>query len=77
VETNNIPSLRPLLLKVPEACDVLGVSRSQLYLMRRDGQITFVTIGPRQVRVPYSECEAWVARKLAEAQGQPDERNVA
>jgi excisionase family DNA binding protein len=70
VETNNATASRPLLLKVPDACDVLGISRSQLYILRRDGEITFVTIGPRQVRVPYAECEAWLARKLAGAQAQ-------
>lgn len=61
-------SLRPLLLKVPEACKVLGISRSQLYIEKAEGRITFVEIGPRQVRIPYAECERWVERKLADAQ---------
>jgi excisionase family DNA binding protein len=57
-------SIRPLLLKVPEACAVLRVSRSQLYILLRNKEIEGITIGPGQRRIPYSECEAYVARKM-------------
>lgn len=58
--------MHPLLLKVPEACSVLRCSRSQLYLLLKSGEIKGVTIGPGQRRIPYAECEAYVARKMAE-----------
>ena len=67
--------LKPLLLKPAEATKLLGVSRSKLYEMVRDGAIATVMIGPRQRRYPYAECEAYVARLIAEqtAPGTPDE----
>lgn len=58
---------KQLLLKVPEACKVLGCSRSQLYILLRNKEIEGIMIGPQQRRIPYAECEAYVARKLAEA----------
>jgi excisionase family DNA binding protein len=64
---DRVESVRPLLLKVPEACKVLGCSRSQLYLLLKHGEITGIMIGPGQRRISYAECEAYVTRKTAEA----------
>ena len=61
-----VDAIRPLLLKVPEACAVLRVSRSQLYVLLRNKEIEGIMIGPGQRRIPYSECERYVASKMAE-----------
>ena len=58
--------IRPLLLKVPEACKVLGCSRSQLYILLKSKEIKGMMIGPGQRRISYAECEAYVARKMDE-----------
>jgi excisionase family DNA binding protein len=65
---NQRPALRPLLLKVPEACLVLGCSRSKLFALMKSGEITGVMLGPRQRRVAYAECEAYVAGLVASRQ---------
>jgi excisionase family DNA binding protein len=66
-EQDNDASVRPLLLKIPQACAVLGCSRSALFLLLKNGDLTGVMIGPRQRRISYAECEAYVARLAAEA----------
>jgi excisionase family DNA binding protein len=65
-EMSSADSIRPLLLKVPEACAVLRCSRSQLYLLLKSGEIKGIMIGPGQRRIPYAECESYVVRKTAE-----------
>jgi excisionase family DNA binding protein len=56
---------RPLLLKIPQACKMLAVSRTTLFGLLKSGEIRGVMIGPQQRRVPVSECEAYVARKMS------------
>ncbi len=55
-----------LLLTIPEAVDVLNVSRSILYELLLAGEITSVKIG-RSRRVPMCSLEEFVARRLAAA----------
>jgi excisionase family DNA binding protein len=49
----------PLLLRVPEAARLLGVSRSAMYELNGSGQLPVVRVG-RSVRVVRSELEVWV-----------------
>ena len=48
-----------ILLRVREACEVTGVSRSMMYSLLASGQIPSVRIG-RAVRVPVDELRRWV-----------------
>ena len=76
---------RSLLLKIPDALTELGVSRSQLYLLLKAGEIKSVPVGKRGKRIPYSECVAYVNRHLAEpadeapdaGEAEPPEASVA
>jgi excisionase family DNA binding protein len=58
----------PLFLTYKEAAKKIGVSLSKLYQLLRDGEITSVPLGPQVRRVSLSECEAYAARKVAEAE---------
>lgn len=53
-----------LLLTAPEAARALGISRSKLYQLLRDGEIRSVRIG-RSRRVPWDALGAYV-NSLAE-----------
>ncbi len=56
----------PLLFTYEEARLKLGVSLSQLYKLMRAGEIRSLELGPQVRRIPMSELEAYVARKVAE-----------
>lgn len=56
---------KPLLLKIPEAAKELRIGLTKLYELMRDDEIVGIRIGPNATRIPYSEIEAYVARKLA------------
>lgn len=59
------PVSPPLLLKVPDACRVMGISTSTLYRLMAEGEIRGIHIGPRQRRIPVSEISDYITRKLA------------
>src|SRR4051812_26035928 len=50
-----------LLVRIPEAAERLGLSRSTVYEFIADGDLRPIKIG-RAVRIPVSELVAWVAR---------------
>ena len=56
----------PLMLTYQEAAVKLGVSLSRLYRLMRAGEIHNVPTGPRERRIPLSECEGYVDRLVAE-----------
>jgi prophage regulatory protein len=61
-----LPAGPPPLVKVVEAAAMLGVSRSTLYNMLRDGDFCQpVRIGPRTVRFLRSEVVAWIQARAA------------
>ena len=60
----------PLMLTYREAAVKIGVSVSRLYRLMRDGEIHNVPTGPRERRIPLAECEAYVARLVAEHIGE-------
>ena len=60
----------PLMLTYREAAVKIGVSVSRLYRLMRDGEIHNVPTGPRERRIPLTECEAYVARLVAEHIGE-------
>lgn len=49
-----------LLLKVEDAAQALGVSRSKAYDLVADGTLPSVRLGPRCVRVPAAWLGKWV-----------------
>lgn len=48
-----------LLLRVPEAAKMLGISVSMLYEMIREGKVGTVTVGSRGVRILHADVKKW------------------
>ena len=55
-------SVSPLLLRVPEACEVLAVGRSTIYVLMAQGDLDVVHIG-RSVRITAESIVACVERR--------------
>jgi excisionase family DNA binding protein len=51
------------MLSVPEVADLLGLSRSKLYLMMEAGELAFAKFGKSR-RVPYQAVRSLIARHL-------------
>lgn len=56
---------KPLLLRVGEACEMLGIGRSKLYELIAVGDVEVLHIGSA-VRVPVAGLEAFVERLRSE-----------
>jgi prophage regulatory protein len=69
-DIESVSGIEPLALKVPEACALLRVTRSQLYRMMRAGEIEGFLIGPGQRRFAMSELRAWVEKKVTDQKAQ-------
>jgi excisionase family DNA binding protein len=63
--------LEKLLLKVPEAAELVGLGRSKLYELMQAGEIPVIRIG-RGVRIPASGLREWVARQTEAAADRSD-----
>ena len=59
----------PLMLTYKEAAFKISVSVSFLYELLRDGVIRKLELGPQTMRIPLSECEAYLDRLKAEQWG--------
>ncbi len=57
--------MEPLLLAIPEAARFVGLGRSKLYELVRDGDVEVVRIG-RAVRVPVASLRTYVERLRAD-----------
>ena len=53
-----------LLVTPPQAAAMLAISRTTLYFLARDGDLTAIRIG-RSTRFAVAELEAYVTRRLA------------
>jgi excisionase family DNA binding protein len=60
----------PLFLTYKEAAVKIGVSEARVYRLLRDGEIHNVKVGPRERRIPLSECVAYADRLIAEQIGE-------
>lgn len=56
----------PLLLSVDDACAMIGVGRSLLYRLGRQGEIAMTTIGRRRV-VSVASLRRFAKRRLRDA----------
>jgi len=61
-----------VLLKANEVATLLGISRSQAYMLMAKGGLPVVRIG-RSVRVPQAALAAWI-RQNTESAGERSER---
>lgn len=51
-------------LTLKEACEILQISRTQLYYLMKQGKIRCVKIGKRGKRIPHSELERFQVESL-------------
>ena len=56
---------RPILLRIPEAAQLVGLGRSSIYELISAGDLPVVRVG-RAVRVPRLAIERWAERLQAE-----------
>jgi excisionase family DNA binding protein len=56
----------PLLLRVPQACELLAIGRSTLYVLMSNGELEVVHIG-RSVRITTASARRYVERQLNRA----------
>jgi excisionase family DNA binding protein len=66
----------PLFLTHREAAKKIGISRSLLYQLLRNGELTNVEFAPQVRRIPFSECEAMAQRRIAEAKAKNEARRA-
>ena len=57
---------RPLLVNITQAAAILAVSRSSIYQLIWNEQLTPIRIG-RRIRFPVEHIEGFVARRIAES----------
>jgi excisionase family DNA binding protein len=55
-----------LMLRVPEAAELLGLGRAKAYQLVQSGELPSIKIG-RSVRIPVAALRAWVERQQREA----------
>jgi len=63
---NHTAVLQPLLVTPVQAAAMLGVGRTTLYYLTRDGEITAIRIG-RSTRYSVTELQAYVNDRVASA----------
>lgn len=57
------------LLTIKGAAHEMSISQSQLYVLIKAGEIKSIPVGTHGRRVPMSEIDAYIERKLAEETG--------
>jgi excisionase family DNA binding protein len=62
------PDLERKALRIDEACAVLGVGRSSIYSLMRDGRLGFVRLAGGRRRIPTSAIDAFIEQNLIAAQ---------
>jgi excisionase family DNA binding protein len=60
----------PLMLTHREAARKIGISKSQLYVLLRQGRLHNLDLGPQTKRIATSECQEYVDSLLAEQIGE-------
>jgi excisionase family DNA binding protein len=61
----------PALLTIGEACEFLGIGRSKLYTMIRDGEFRIIKIGNRKSMLSSTRLKEWVDRKVEQSESVP------
>jgi excisionase family DNA binding protein len=64
-DVSRVRQLPRLLLSPEEAAEVLSISRSSVYELVQDGEISAIHVG-RNLKLPMAEIEAYVQRKIEE-----------
>lgn len=59
-------SVSPLLLRLPTVCDMVGLSKSQIYRLIRAGEFPAgISLGANSVAWPADQVQIWVAEKIS------------
>lgn len=65
------------LLRINEACHVMGVGRTALYEMLAAGALPSVRISENRRGIPLSAIQSWMAAKVEEAEAEAARRRAA
>lgn len=69
---NNSPTPNARLIRIREATQKTGLSKSTIYDLIAAGRFPqLVRLSPRRVCLIESEVDAWIARRIAERNSQP------
>lgn len=59
-------SVSPALLRLPNVCAMVGLSKSQIYRLIRAGQFPAgISLGTNSVAWPAEQVHAWIAEKIS------------
>lgn len=53
----------PLLLRIPEAAEILGIPRNVCYELVAQGRLPSIRVSERRIYVPRLALEAWIAEE--------------
>ncbi len=56
-----VERMRPITVRVPEACRITGIGRSKLYELIQSGDISTIKVGTMTL-IPVASIEAFLAR---------------
>lgn len=59
-----------MLLTIKAACAEMSISESQFYVLQKAGEIHSIPVGTHGRRVPRTEIETYIQRKLAAEQAE-------
>jgi len=66
-----------LLLRPAEAAELLGISRSRMYELLRNGEVPSIELGAAHTkRVPLEQLKTWIEERLGRAPADRDEGEV-
>ena len=65
--------MEPLLLKVADVAQLLGLGRSKVFAMLAAGELPVIRMG-RSVRVPRAALERWIVERTQDASRSHDDR---
>lgn len=63
-------SPRRILLRIPEVAQTLGLGRTTVYQLVKDGILPTVRIGRRGVRIPVDALNDWVTENIKAPQSE-------
>lgn len=70
VKSTEVEQLRPISVRVPEACRLTGIGRSKLYELIATGEIEIVKVGTITL-VPVAALTAFIKQRRTGSSAQP------
>lgn len=75
--TRNTPDAPERLLRINDACSMMGIGRTALYEMLAAGILPTVRISENRRAIPLSAIQTWMAERVTEAEAEAARRREA